>query len=92
MADVTITEAELLEALQQALREAKEHPGEDEQAAGALTVSELADELGWYPEKVRRRLKQLKAQGLLESIKVHREAIDGSSRVSPAYRFVGELG
>lgn len=78
----SVTEVELLKALQDALEQAG-----NEHADGAMTVSELADELGWYRNKVLRFLKSLKAQGKLEVIKVHREALDGSQRVSPAYRF-----
>lgn len=80
-----VTEEELLEALRQALQDGQQ-AGQDEHAAGALTVAELSDALGWYAEKVRQRLRVLKAQDAIEVLKVHREAIDGSRRVSPAYR------
>ena len=84
MAD--LTEGELLQALQAALQEAQQ--AEAEGADGALTARELTDVLGWYSGRVHRWLRTLKDQGKLEVIKVHREAVDGSSRVSPAYRLL----
>ena len=82
MADMT--ESELLQALQDALEAA----AENEDADGALTVTELSDQLDWYREKVCKWLRSLNRQGRLECIKVRRPAIDGSIRVSPAYRVV----
>jgi len=81
-----ITEAELLQALQDALRRALENPDAD----GALTVHELEDALGWDVSKVRKTLRALKNDGHLKCVKVRRLAIDDSTRVVPAYRLTGE--
>ena len=81
-----VTEAELLQALQDALQQALTNPDAD----GALTVHELEDALGWDVAKVRKTLRTLKNGGHLKSVKVRRVAIDDSVRVVPAYRLIGE--
>ena len=86
MADMS--ESELLEALQAAMQAA----GQGDEAPGAMTTAELADETGWSTARVRRGLKALKRAGRLERVYVQREALDDSMRPTPAYRIVEAEG
>jgi predicted ArsR family transcriptional regulator len=75
-----VTESELLRALQAALSAAPEG------ATGAMTTRELCEALDLYPEKVRRGLRALSAQGRLEIVRVKRQGLDGRMSYRPAYR------
>lgn len=74
----SMTEAQLLEELQQALvlTDAEE----------ASTVREIADRLGVSPKTVRERLRALKRAGRLECVTVYRESIDGRMTPVPGFR------
>ena len=73
---MSITEAELLEALAHS-----QQPGEE----GARTVEDMAADMGMAPDRVRKALKTLQRDGRLTVYRVPRTAIDGSRRIVPAY-------
>lgn len=73
---VSITEAELLEALAHSQK-----PG----AEGARTVQEMAAETGIPEPRIRRALQALHREGRLTAYYVSRLAIDGHARRVPAY-------
>ncbi len=75
--DGNLSESELL----QALLEVAQHT----HSAG-MTCEEIADKLGWSRRRVLDHLRILKRQGLLESVRVYRQAVDGYMRLVPAYR------
>ena len=77
-----ITEAELLQALENALVA-------DDNPEGALTTGELSELTGWHLHTVRKALKALKAlkvAGCLRTVKVYREDLAGRYTKVPAYR------
>ena len=73
---LTITESELLEALAHSQR-----PGED----GARTVREMVADTGLAETRIHKALQAFQAQGRLTVYRVRRQAIDGTSKVVPAY-------
>ena len=78
---VTVTQSELIAALQAAM----EQPDDPE---GAVTTAELAEQLGWHVVKVRDELGKLDRAGRLECVKVIRRDITGRVGNRPAYRLV----
>ena len=74
-----ITEAELLQALENALVA-------DDNPEGALTTMELTDLTGWHLHTVRKALRTLKSAGCLGVVKVYREDLAGRYTKVPAYR------
>lgn len=79
---VTITQGELIAALQAAM----EQPDDDPE--GAVTAAELAEQLDWHVVKVRDELGKLDRAGRLECVKVIRRDITGRVGNRPAYRLV----
>jgi hypothetical protein len=73
-----------LEELLTAVREQ-----EEAQAAGALTVQELARSCGHDEKWVRAKLTALKAEGKVEIVHVRRVRLDDQPYIAPAYRLVG---
>ena len=75
----SITEAELVQALERALVA-------DDNPEGALTTNELADLTGWHERTVLRALRKLKRAGRLEIVRV--QQLDLADRMTkvPAYR------
>lgn len=80
---VTITEQELIAALQEATQQAGIDPDET-----AMTTPELRKATGYGTKKVRRLLKQLMEQGSVESVRVFRMNMAGCFSPVTAYRFV----
>lgn len=78
-ASITITENEIIQALQDAVRQA---PGDD----NAVTTDDILAVTGWGEHKLRRHMRAIKASGRLESTRVMRESIDGRMCAVPAYR------
>jgi len=76
-----VTEAELLEQVQEAL---DAPPSED----GAMSVIELSDALDMTPSSVRGRLRKLIAAGSVELVRVRRRALHGIVSRRVAYRTV----
>jgi len=77
-----LTEEQLLEALRRALVEQQE--GEEPQ--GAMTTPDLREALGWGTDRVRRVLRQLKDEGVLEVVQVRRVDLAGRVFPRPGYR------
>lgn len=75
-----MTEAELLDALRDALAPSVEEP------EGARTTDELMEDTGFGEKKIRRSLQILKKKGELEAVRVFRESIDGRRVPVPAFR------
>jgi predicted ArsR family transcriptional regulator len=84
MERVSVTQAELIAALQAAADRRTEDP------EGALTVADLSENLGWSDKIVRRELRKLMKTDRLETVKVLRETIAGHSTHVPAYRVLVE--
>ena len=78
---VSVTQGELIAALQAAM----EQPDDP---AGAITSAELAAQLGWHIVKVRDELGKLDRAGRLECVKVTRRDITGRVGNRPAYRLI----
>lgn len=78
-----ITEGELVEALLAAL-------GEFEDSMDGVTVADLVRVTGKSADIVRCGLRELKASGRLESVKVRREDLAGRVLRVPGYRLVDE--
>jgi DNA-binding Lrp family transcriptional regulator len=77
---MTITEGEILEALQSALQ----HPAHEDD--GAVTVLEIAEKEGMSIATVRRGMKRLIGQGKATCVHVRRVAMDGRLQRVPGYR------
>ena len=77
---VTITQAELLEALREAAQRSEEGP------EGAYTTEELAELTGIYRGKVKETIRALIRLGKAECVHVRRPSIDGRMFRVPAYR------
>lgn len=78
----TMTEAKILEAIEESLRAAHKRP------EGALSVSEIVDETGHSKKEVREHLRRLKQDGRLQVHVVRKEALDGSMRPVPVYEIL----
>jgi predicted ArsR family transcriptional regulator len=70
------------ELLLRVLREAAEDTGRQ----GALTATEIAERLGWGYDRVRRFIGRLKAQGVVEVVRIWKEGIDDKPHLVSAYR------
>ena len=79
-ATIDVTESELLEALRAAVATPDRGDG--------LTTPELAQALGWSEDRVRRALRRLRAQGIVEPTRVRRETLSGVMQPVPGYRLV----
>ena len=75
------TEIELLDAVGQALRDAKT-------PQGAMSTEQISEELGLSPPAVRRRIRALKKAGKVETVSVTIEDISERITSIPAYRFI----
>mgnify|MGYP003148644927 FL=1 len=76
-----VTEAELLEQVQEAL---DAPPSED----GAMSVVELSEALDIPESSVRKRLRKLLVSGSVELVKVRRVALNGLVSRRVAYKTV----
>jgi len=74
------TENALLEELQNLFLEQAE--GDKD----AITVREIAEIFGTYRQRVQNCLRILKDRGMIEAVKVRREAISGAWLSAPGYR------
>lgn len=81
-----MTEAELLTALQESLRQAAEGPD------GAMTTREIRKELGVGVRQAREIIRTLTEQGRIRPVRVKRPAIDGVMRPSTAYQMIPAEG
>lgn len=79
-----ISQAAILEAIEDSLRNANETP------EGALSVAEIMAETGLQMKEVRDYLKVLKAQGRLRVHITKREALDTRMRPVPVYEILEE--
>lgn len=78
-AEISISESEILEALQSAAVE-------PERPANALTAYELSVALGISESTAARRIRAAVRAGKLECVQVRLANIDGTIRPRPAYR------
>lgn len=81
---MSITEKELIEALQTAL----DNPGAQDDV-NALTTTELCERLGFGRKKVRGLIRQLMAAGKVTHVRVYRPDITGVKSPRHAYRLTG---
>ena len=79
---ITVSEGELIQALQEAFRTRPD--GE-----GYLTTVELSEATGMSHEIIMQALKKLKLSGRLEAGRVYREDLGGRFNKVPAYRLNG---
>lgn len=79
-----ITEAELLQAIQEA---AATHNTPDD-PDGAFRVAEVAAALGWSSKRVISALWKVQAEGKLQRTKVWRMDLAGRRMPVPAYRLL----
>jgi hypothetical protein len=77
---MTISESDILQALQDAL---KRSPGGE-----GVTANEMAEAKGLRIEKVYRGLKKMIAAGQVVPVKVTRQRIDGMITLVPGYQVV----
>ncbi len=84
MAKVGVEAGFSLEELLMAVREQ-----EEAEAAGALTVQELARSCGHDEKWVRAKLMALKAEGKVEIVRVRRFRLDDQPYIAPACRLSG---
>lgn len=82
MEAVDISEAEILDALRATLGNADLGPRD------AFTRGEIGAAMGWGLPRTSSHLIALKHQGLVEVVKVKREAVDGRHCMVPGYRFL----
>jgi predicted ArsR family transcriptional regulator len=78
---MTVTQAEILEAIRAAL-------AAQPQQSGAMTCAELCEAMGLSVEKGRKTIKQLIAAGVMEPTKLPMLYMDGTTRLTAAYRLV----
>ena len=78
-----VTQASLLEAIAEALRDVPQDPEE------GVTAHELADHFGCDVIHVRRRIGRLLKDGRAQCVRVRRPRIDGVVQKVPGYRIVG---
>lgn len=76
-----MTEAELLDALQEAFAK------NDEAPEGVYTTGDICRILGRGTHFVRPLIGSLLASGDVELVRIRRQGIDGRSAQVPAYRF-----
>lgn len=79
---ITVSEGELIQALQEAFRTKPD--GE-----GYLTTNEISEATGMSREITIQTLRKLKLSGRLESGRVYREDLGGRFNRIPAYRLNG---
>lgn len=72
--------APFIDDLLRALEQAQKHEN------NGVTTQELADSIGWSTKRVLKRLKELKAEGRLEVVKVYRESLTGIITPRPGFR------
>lgn len=77
---MTITESEILTALQAALSRPEGHEG--------MTAGEMAEASGVNVHRIHKALRKLLATGQAQCVKVTRTRIDGQQTLVPAYRRV----
>lgn len=77
---MSMTQNELLEALRVAAE------AQDEQGDGAMTMRELRAALNYGDDRLRAMLHRLKADGLVEVVRVQRRTLDDRLNLTPAYR------
>lgn len=78
---MSMTENELLEAIQEALLK-------DSGSSGHLTMNEISEATGMSYKRVTAVLHRLKKEGRLEIKQVYRETLSGRMAPSPAYRIL----
>lgn len=81
---IVLSEAEIVEALRSARRCTVPDP------PGSFVVSELAKKTRQGQRTLRQQVEALRAKGLIESLKVHREGSDGRQILVSAYRILKE--
>ena len=79
---MNITETELLDAIQEATKQASARPD------GALTVAEMSDSMGLSRGAVRNRVVPLVRSGRMECVWVMVTDITGRFQRLPAYRLI----
>jgi hypothetical protein len=81
---ISITEAEIVEALEAAKVEVERPPN-------ALTTVELGEVLGIGYQAATRRIRAAVKAGTLECVRVRLAGMDGVVRPQPAYRPVAKV-
>ena len=81
---VNVTEAELLQQVQEAL----DAPTLKD---GAMSVVELSEKLDMSASAVRKRLKKMLASGTVEIVRVKRRAMHGVVSRRVAYRLIKKI-
>ena len=82
MARVVLSESEIIEALHNARRSTVPDP------PGAFTVSDLAKKAHVAHRTIREQISALRAKGLIEEFRVHRDGSDGRQIMVRAYRIL----